>query len=102
MSQNVQVRLVDEDNKVIKDFNINLAELLYKLRNLEEIKNFKIIASIDEYGKTLLNKRQCLFAVEELNDMFNKRLLGEDPKIDQLTDILSKVNEHEYLLFIGD
>ncbi len=61
-----------------------------------------MILSIDPYDDTRFNQRQCIMAIDELKELSKEKALSSYTNdINQLIDILSSVQQSEYILFIG-
>lgn len=102
MSQNISVKLIDQDYKTIKSFDLDLSNFIHELRQVDS-KDYPLLYSIDEYDNTWFNKNQCEIASNELKSMLKDDSLSKlENNIKELLDILSGVERYDYILFSGD
>ena len=102
MSQHIGIKLISEKNRIIRNFDLNLSMLIYKLKQ-KGVLDYPLLSSIDEYDNTCFNKNQCELAVKELRKMLNdEKFTDAMEDINKLISILSNVERYQYILFIGD
>jgi len=102
MSQHIGIKLINEKNQTIRNFDLNLSILIYQLKQKVAF-DYPLLNSIDEYDNTCFNKNQCELAVKELRKMLDdQKFTDAKEDINKLISILSNVERYQYILFIGD
>jgi hypothetical protein len=102
MSQHIGIKLLNQKNETIKDFDLNLSMFIYNLKKREGL-DYPLLYSIDEYDNTCFNKNQCEIATKELEKMLTEnKFIDIKEDINKLITILSTIERYQYILFIGD
>lgn len=100
--QHIGVVLEDERHKELSRLNINFADVLSNVWKNTNRNEYPWIWSIDPYGLTVFNLNQIPYLRNELK-IFAKGLNNEGAKIvDELVSFIGKLEQHTYLVFIGD
>jgi len=104
MSQNISVRIVDENNQIIKLTNLNLSLFIHEFSTrVKDKEKYKMILCIDPYGKTLFNKQQISYLKKDLFLLKESNLVLDcTDTIDNLLGVCDSIEIHDYLLFVGD
>lgn len=102
MSQHIGIKLINQKNETIKDFDLNLSMFIYKLKQRDNL-SYPLLYSIDEYDNTCFNKNQCDIAVKELEKMLiDNNFVDIKEDIKKFNHILATIERYQYILFIGD
>ena|SRR2546426_705610 len=96
--QHIGVEKIDENGKTLERSEINFADFMVELYNIEDYKSqFPMMAYVDPYGDTYLNLLQRPVFVEEL-----QRFNFDKSVIEQVVKFIESAYIHEYIKFIGD
>jgi len=100
--QNIRIIVEDERHKELSQSDINFADVLNTVWETTNKDKYPWIWSIDPYGLTLFNLNQVPYLKLELKKL-SKDLNEEGQEIvKKLLTFIEKVEQHKYLVFIGD
>ncbi len=101
--QFVNLRLEDERGEMIEKSDANFAEVILELWEIENAKQkYPWTSSIDPYGYTIFNTHQAPIVKDELEKLKSNVHEEVKPVIENVINLLNKVDQHLYLRFIGD
>lgn len=103
MSQFIEVVKTNERGEIIQPTEINFAPIIMYIQSSKIEKEYPWISTIDEYGLTMINHLQAKYIVSELEKLLGL-IEGEGLKspISEVVALLSGLENHKYVKFLGD
>lgn len=100
--QNIQIIIEDESRKELERSDVNFADILNTVWETTNKIDFPWTWSIDAYGLTIFNLNQLSYLKSEL-EKISKDLNQQGKEIiEKLLNFIEKMEQHKYLVFIGD
>jgi hypothetical protein len=100
MAQHIGIQIVDEANQVLNYPDLNLALLQKFISSNLDFEKSPLLFSIDEYGLTYFNQRQCKRLTEELKKINSE--IAVMNLVSGMSQYLLKVEQHQLVRLIGD
>ena len=103
MAQHIGCQLVDENGKIIKESNLNFAQLNLILWDADKKKEkYQWLHTIDEYGDTVFNHLQTPIIIEELNKLKDEVDIENQQLIERFISFIKTIKNNYVVKFIGD
>ncbi len=100
MAQHIGIQIVDENNIILSQIDLNIAELQKFITLNSSYEQNPLLSSIDEYGLTFFNFIQTKRMYKEIIETDFPAQLQEE--INKLLNYISQVEQHQLLKLIGD
>lgn len=104
MAQHIGIQKIDENGLIRESCKLNFAVVINFLKKINgSNEQYPLLASIDPYGDTILNKNQLSLLMTEL-----VRLQAESKEeikkhnVDAMMHFFNQLDTNQYIKFIGD
>ncbi len=104
MAQHISIQRISEQEKVLSECDVNVAEIINALWQIHNFKEeYPWLSTIDPYGNTYINQPQKQHFLSELTKL---ALAVEESEITETINgfrlFLSETEVHQYIKLIGD
>jgi hypothetical protein len=97
MSQHIGAKIIDETYSTLTSSTTNFANFVHELKNTI---NSDLVITIDEYGLTILNKKQLSSLATVIKSKSNT--LDNKAEMIDFLSMIDKVDYHQFLILVGD